>query len=192
MLQVFVDTRDVPSALSIGGSGTRTIPASTLKQMRYRVQRLRRIYGLMADDVCDLQQDLHLHVFQALVRYDPRRATLTGYLRGVLDLWYQSQCRSLRSRSQRRRHLHANRHSDGDDSTASHRFRSYMDEVDTRIELAHTIQRLPDDLRRIANCLLEGMTAIEIAETLGIHRGSVHRMIHQLRPHFGAFCSKAG
>lgn len=159
------------------------LPDLTLRQMKFRTERLGRLYSLDADQVADLWQELATEIVRALRRFDPRIASRSTFMKGVMNIWYRQKCKQLR-----REAVTLGRvvslppfGTEGFDY-ADPRERG-MSEVDTRLDLADRIADLPEDLFSLARDLLAGKSVPEIAAERGVHRGTVNRLVLQLRAH---------
>jgi DNA-directed RNA polymerase specialized sigma24 family protein len=160
-------------------SGTAAFPPLTLRQMKFRTERLGRLYTLAADQVADLWQELAAEIVRALRRFDPAIASRTTFMKGVMNLWYRQKCRQLRREAVVRDRVVPlpPLGTEGMDFAD----RGGLDEVDARLDLADRIADLPQDLFALARDLLAGKSVPEIAAERGVHRGTVNRLVLQLR-----------
>lgn len=159
------------------------LPDLTLRQMKFRTERLGRLYSLSTDQVADLWQELAAEIVRALRRFDPTIASRTTFMKGVMSLWYRQKCRQLRRDAETLARVVSlpTLGTEGFDY-ADPRERG-ISEVDTRLDLADRIADLPQDLFALARDLLAGKSVPEIAAERGVHRGTVNRMVLQLRVH---------
>lgn len=159
------------------------LPDLTLRQMKFRTERLGRLYTLTADQVADLWQELAAELLRALRRFDPTIASRTTFMKGVMNLWYRQKCKQLRREAATLGRVVSlpPLGTEGFDY-ADPRERG-ISEVDARLDLADRIADLPHDLFALARDLLAGKSVPEIAAERGVHRGTVNRLVLQLRVH---------
>lgn len=164
-------------------SGSAAFPPLTLRQMKFRTERLGRLYTLTTDQVADLWQEVATEIVRALRRFDPTIASRTTFMKGVMNLWYRQKCKQLRREAETLGRVVSlpPLGTEGFDY-ADPRERG-ISEVDTRLDLADRIADLPQDLFALARDLLAGKSVPEIAAERGVHRGTVNRMVLQLRVH---------
>ena len=159
------------------------LPDLTLRQMKFRTERLGRIYSLATDQVADLWQELAAEIVRALRRFDPTIASRTTFMKGVMNLWYRQKCKQLRREAKWRARLEPLPPFGSESAEYVERRRSAVCEVDLRLDIESAINRLPDDLLPIARDLLCGKLIPEIAAARGVHRGTMNRIVLQLRVH---------
>ncbi len=150
----------------------------TERRIRYRADRLARVFGLSPHDADDLYQDLYLEVWKALPRHQPGRGSLDAFTRGVMDLWYCQRARELR-RANREPAVSAIGVSESNEAYVDPCAR-HVPAADVRLDLLPMIHNLPRGLTAIAGRLAES-TVREIATDLGVHRGTVYRAIQAIR-----------
>lgn len=159
------------------------LPELTLRQMRFRTERLGRLYSLTTDQVADLWQELAAEIVRALRRFDPTIASRTTFMKGVMNLWYRQKCKQLRRDAAVRDRLVPLPALGTEGMDFADRRLGGVAEVDARLDLADRIADLPQDLFALAQDLLAGKSVPEIAAERGVHRGTVNRMVLQLRVH---------
>ncbi|MBX3378416.1 MAG: sigma-70 family RNA polymerase sigma factor [Phycisphaeraceae bacterium] len=159
------------------------LPDLTRRQMKFRTERLGRLYTLTTDQVADLWQDLATEIVRALRRFDPAIASRTTFMKGVMNIWYRQKCKQLRREAETLGRVVSlpPLGTEGFDYADS-RERGISD-VDTRLDLADRIADLPEDLFALVRDLLAGKSVPEIAAERGVHRGTVNRLVLQLRVH---------
>lgn len=159
------------------------LPELTLRQMKFRTERLGRLYTLTTEQVEDLWQELAAEIVRAMRRFDPTIASRTTFMKGVMNLWYRQKCKQFRREAKTLARVVSlpPLGTEGFDY-ADLRERG-ISEVDTRLDLADRIADLPQDLFALARDLLAGKSVPEIAAERGVHRGTVNRMVLQLRAH---------
>lgn len=168
-------------------SGPTAFPSLTVRQMQFRTERLGRLYSLCPDRVSDLRQELETELVRAMRRFNPALASQTTFMKGVMNLWYQQQCRTLRREAETLARVVAlpPLGTEGFDY-ADHRERGIR-EVDLRLDLAARIAQLPADLLALARDLLAGKSVPAIAAERGVHRGTVNRLVLRLRAELAEF-----
>ncbi|MFZ2873202.1 MAG: hypothetical protein WAZ94_01820 [Phycisphaerales bacterium] len=157
------------------------LPDLTLRQMKFRTERLGRLYTLTTDQVADLWQELAAEIVRALRRFDPTIASRTTFMRGVMNLWYRQKCKQLRRDAAVRDRLVPLPALGTEGMDFADRSLGGVAEVDARLDLADRIADLPQNLFALARDLLAGKSVPEIAAERGVHRGTVNRMVLQLR-----------
>jgi DNA-directed RNA polymerase specialized sigma24 family protein len=140
----------------------------------FRASRLRRLFRLTGHDEEDLRQDAWADVVRAAKKHDPSRAPLLAYLRRCLDKWYACTARRLRAAAKRA-------------VTVDHEFvDSIHDQSDvaacasTRLDAIELLSRLPPHVAALALAAADSSVA-EAAREAGIHRGTAHRWLKQVR-----------
>lgn len=143
---------------------------------RYATPLLRLAYGLLgsADDAEDVVQDVFVGLPLALARYEERGA-FAGWLK---QLTTRTALMHLRRRATQR--------TDRLDPDAFDGHHARADHVLERIDLENAIASLPEPLRVVfVLSRIEQLTHDEIADVLGIRRGTsevrLHRAIRRLR-----------
>lgn len=159
------------------------LPDLTLRQMKFRTERLGRLYSLFPDQVADLRQELAAEIVRALRRFDPTIASRTTFMKGVMNLWYRQKCKQLRREAAARDRLVPLPPPGTEGRDFADRRLGGVAEVDARLDLADRIADLPQDLFALARDLLAGKSVPEIAAERGVHRGTVNRLVLQLRVH---------
>lgn len=162
-------------------SGRTAFPSLTVRQMEFRTKRLGRLYSLVPDQIDDLQQELAAEIVRALRRFDPTIASRTTFMKGVMNLWYRQKCKQLRREVAARDRLLALPPLGTEGIDFADRRPSGVAEVDARLDLAERVADLPRDLLALARDLIAGKSVPEIAAERGVHRGTVNRLVLQLR-----------
>jgi len=152
----------------------------TQRRIRYRADRLARVFRLSIEDREDLAQDLSFEVIRAMGRHDPARSSAATFSRRVMDRWYKHTARQLRSRRKRSPVFvplpdRVSQSPDIEDRRANH-----VAESDLRMDLEPMLQALPRELGELAD-QLKSKTVAEIADDCGVHRGTGYRRVKQLR-----------
>ena len=163
------------------------LPDLTLRQMKFRTERLGRLYTLTTDQVADLWQELAAEIVRALRRFDPTIASRTTFMKGVMNLWYRQKCKQLRREAAVRERLVPLPPLGTEGMDFADRRLGGVTEVDARLDLADRIADLPQDLFALARDLLAGRSVPEVAAERRVHRGTVNRMVLQLRVHLADF-----
>lgn len=144
--------RSRPALTSPIGRGSAAFPPLTLRQMKFRTERLGRLYSFTIDQVADLA-GWQPRSRPQLRRFDPTIASRTTFMKGVMNLWSGRSAGNFAA--MRRRWLGWCRCPLGTEGFdyADPRERG-MSEVDTRLDLADRIADLPQDLFALARDLL--------------------------------------
>ncbi|QYU68201.1 hypothetical protein J4558_25775 [Leptolyngbya sp. 15MV] len=125
-----------------------------------------------------------MHITRAMARFDPALASRATYCKGVISKWYNEKCIQLRREAAWRKRLEPMPPFDTDVAGFAEPGDGVADEVAMRLDIHDAIDRLPANLLPIARDLLCGKSVADIAASLGMHRGSVYRLIEQIRVHF--------
>lgn len=160
---------------------------STNKCIRWRSNRLTRKFRLSSHDREDLYQSMTLDVVRAMHKYDPARSSPETFVSRVLDKSYLHHARQLAGHRSRPQSVNFDpdmlssdpRRSGLEDSAASAE----------RAEVRHFTHLLPDNLAHLA-CQIGSWPVAEIANSIGVHRGTIYRQLKHLRPHFRSFGPK--
>lgn len=166
--------------------GPTAFPPLTVRQLEFRTQRLGRLFALQADQVADLRQELATEIVRAMRRFDPVLASRLTFMKSVMNLWYRQKCRQLRREAERRARIVPLPARGAEGVEFMDRRFGGVPEVDVRLDLAEHISRLPEALCQLARDLLAGKSVPEIAAERGVHRGTVHRGVLQLRARLAA------
>lgn len=152
----------------------------TERRIRYRADRIARIFRLSLDDRDDLRQELYLVVWEALSKYDPDRGSFDAFTRGVMDNWYRQTARGIRRSRERSPGFVPLPEGDAEASAFIDPAARHVVATDIRLDLVLRLGRLPRHLAEIARQRAD-MSAREIAEGRGVHRGTIHRAIQVIR-----------
>jgi len=158
-----------------------------LQQTALRASLLQRSFGFRADDWDDLRQDLALDCLRRLPRFDDSRGDWRGFIRGVV----RHHACVLASRQLRHWKLQPIA---GDGDTESQDGLSggveyaepaadFRPALELGLDAERVLEGLPEDLRRLAECLSEMPIAAVRRET-GLTLAQVNRRIRQIRAAF--------
>ncbi len=153
----------------------------TERRIRYRADRLARIFRLSLDDRDDLRQELYLVVWAALPKYVPDRGSLDAFTRGVMDNWYRHTAREVRRSRERDPGVVPLPERDTEATAFIDPAARHVEATDIRLDLLPRLARLPRELAEIALQRGAGLSAREIADERGVHRGTIHRAIQVIR-----------
>lgn len=162
-------------------SGLSAFPSLTVQQIRFRTDRLGRLFALSTEEIADLRQEIAAEITRAMRRFNPAIASQTTYCKGVMNLWYGNKCKQLRREAKWRARLEPLPPFGSESAEYVERRRSAASEVDLRLDIESAIARLPGELLPVARDLLCGKSIPEIAAARGVHRGTVNRIVLQLR-----------
>lgn len=155
------------------------VPEITQRQIEYRASRLRDVLGLNHTDYEDLVQDLTLEVLSAMRSYNPRRARVGTFTRGVLDNAYKARLRGAERQRERRRTIGLDDLCDDGAALIHDERQDVQPAVDLRIEIDAALALLPAGMQELARGLMTH-GAREYAEMIGVHRGTVYRWRNEL------------
>ena len=153
----------------------------TERRIRYRADRIARIFRLLPDDRDDLLQELYLVVWEALSKYDPDRGSLDAFTRGVMDNWYRQTAREIRRSRERDPGFVPLPDRDAEATAFIDPAARHVEAADIRLDLLPRLDRLPRELAEVALQRGAGLSAREIADERGVHRGTIHRAIQIIR-----------
>jgi hypothetical protein len=165
------------------------LDATARDLIRGKARQVARRAGLTRSDLSDLEQDLALHVWTRLNKFDPARQADRGAF--VRMLVAHATATILRGRVRRARRAPASldaalcqagdRPAEPIDAGSSRR----EAETALALDVAAVLAVLPGDLRRVAEALrTRSVTAA--ARDLGLSRGAVYRRLGYLRRAFAA------
>jgi RNA polymerase sigma-70 factor (ECF subfamily) len=146
--------------------------------IRRKARKLMRRGGFSSNDLPDLEQDLSLHLLQRMAAFDPRRGDWTAFVAAVVTAWGANL---LRTRHAAKRDYRRNRPllaasqscQPGDD----------LEQLELQLDVQQGLQRLPEDLRPIAE-RLQHFTIAELARALGVPRTTLYEQIKRIRRRF--------
>lgn len=150
------------------------------QRANYHAERLARQYHLKANDKEDIRQELLLRVHRKQRGYDPRRSSPHTFTSRAFDwaaAWIE---RDLCQDRRRARRLWAVRRRLIQRASWQRGPCPPPGAKTAMTELLEAIDRLPDDQRELAMCLMTG-TPTQVARTLGVNRSTVYRRRDQLR-----------
>ncbi len=153
----------------------------TERRIRYRADRIARIFRLSLHDRDDLRQELYLVVWEALSKYDPSRGSLDAFARGVMNNWYRQKAREIRRSRKRDPGFVSLPERDAEATAFIDPAARHVEATDLCLDLLPRLAALPRDLADIALARGTGMSAREIADERGVHRGTIHRAIQVIR-----------
>jgi len=152
------------------------------RHVRWRSNRLARLFRLSYHDREDLHQSMALDLVKAMHRYDPARASRNTFASRVLDKSYMHHARRLARASSCPNAIYC----DPNMLIRDRRRSDYHDDQipqSDRAEVRQLVHLLPIHLANLA-CQITSRSVIEIAESNGVHRGTIYRQLRKLRPHF--------
>ncbi len=146
--------------------------------IRRKARKLMRRGGFSSSDLPDLEQDLSLHLLQRMSAFDPRRGDWAVFVTVVITSW---GAKLLRTRFAAKRDYRRNRPlltasqscQPGDD----------LEQLELLLDVQQALQRLPGDLRPIAE-RLQHITIAELACALGVPRTTLYEQIKRIRRRF--------
>jgi len=157
----------------------------TWRLIRRKARRLLRRPGFRASDRDDLEQQFALAVWSGLERFDPAVGREGALVTTILRRTAASLIRQRLALRRRAVSLPLCDPEEDDDEAA---YLAYDDgheqAVDTRHDVTAMIEKLPPDLRAIADQLKRASVS-EAARNLKISRATICRKISELRARFG-------
>jgi RNA polymerase sigma factor (sigma-70 family) len=179
-----------------------TLDAYAVSSIKQHARQLIRKPGFAADDLPDVRQDLSIHLWEQLPKFDPARGKLTTFIDRVVahkaaDLLEarQAACRGCRLRIDSLSDTGPD--DDGEEACLEERaevdaLRSqqglsqdpFEQRVQLRVDLLRALARLTPDQADLCRRLLEGATLSGAATDLGVSRGTLYESVHQIRAIF--------
>jgi RNA polymerase sigma factor (sigma-70 family) len=157
--------------------------------VRFHTRQLARRLDLNLSDTEDVRQDLFLELTRAFRRYDPSLSSPATFASRVLDKATLNIARNTRSRRGFvLRNLDISQLDQLFCEISGLRQNNAEHHLDLNADVRHVMYLLPDGLVQLA-CELMVRSPSQIARRLGIHRGTVCRRIHHLRPYFAGLTS---
>lgn len=146
--------------------------------IRRKAGKLMRRCGFSRSDLPDLEQGMSLHLLQRMSAFDPRRGDWTAFVAAVVTAW---GAKLLRTRYAAKRDYRRNRPllaasqscQQGDD----------LEQLELQLDVQQALQRLPEDLRPIAE-RLQHLSIAELARELGVPRTTLYESIKRIRGRF--------
>ena len=195
----------------------RAFSRRTVKHIQLTARRLARLPGFSRSDIPDIEQDLALAAWKALPRFDPSHASIDTFVDRVLGavVGMLERRRERQKRDHRREAysidemMDAKRAAEAEGGDAVPPLeaevhdlrlgRDYADEAHRaglRLDVAQILERLPADLRAVAEMLMDGQSLVQVARALGIPRQTLQgremaALRHAFRD-FGDFAKSLG
>jgi len=171
--------------------------------IRVKARQLVGTAGFTTSDVADIEQELRIELLLRLPKFDPQKATYNTFVSCLVG---RKCAKLIRHRMRELRDYRRNCCSlddvvvDGDGSFTARaetmdrdetdirtdkRARSREEQAQLRSDVGFALAALPDDLRALAECVMNTPTLTKAAKQLGMHRSALYEAIDQLRSHFG-------
>jgi DNA-directed RNA polymerase specialized sigma24 family protein len=166
----------------------RALDPATGDLIRAKARQVAHRAGLTRSDLPDLEQDIALHVWQRLGRFDPAKADRGPFLRMLVA---HAVATALRGRVRRARRAPAAldaalRAGGGGPAEPADRGASRRaEEAALALDVAAVLASLPPRLRRVAESL-QARSVAAAARELGLTRAAVYRRLGELRAAFAA------
>jgi RNA polymerase sigma-70 factor (ECF subfamily) len=169
--------------------------------IRCKARQLVGKAGFTSDDIEDIEQELRTDLLERLPKYDPDKAAQTTFVARIITRKISKMIRhrTAEMRDYRRESFSINEEIDDgqgektprsdtidDDEVemrCGRRSNTRQEEMDLHLDLSLVMSRLPDDLRRIAESLLD-VSVSETSRILGIPRSSIYDALDRMRPYF--------
>lgn len=165
-------------------AATATLDPTTRELIRRKAHQVVRRGGFSPSDLADVEQDLTLHVWDRLGRFDPARAEREVFVRMLVGHAAATALRGRRRRSRPAELPLAAAVAGGDAEPVDPR--SWPGPRDARVrvlDVGAVLAALPADLRRVARALSTRSIAAA-ARHLGISRAALYRRLGHLRAAF--------
>jgi RNA polymerase sigma-70 factor (ECF subfamily) len=174
---------------------------SVAKDIIHRKARyLRRRGGFSRNDLPDLEQELSRHLLKRTPAFDPHKADWAVFAAAVVTAWganllrarYAAKrdyrrnqalpARTEASEGERREPVEMLRQHEHDARLGRHR-PSEQEQLELKLDVQEALQRLPEDLRSIAE-RLQHISIAELAHELGMPRTTLYELIERIRRRF--------
>lgn len=167
--------------------------------IRYTARRLIGKCGFTQDDEEDLVQELTIHVWRQLPKYDAGRASLKTFITKIVNNRASvlvAKAAAVKRDARRVSHSLNEPIAPGDPDSSEHvdalsgdeyaarlgaRHTPLLDLLDMRIDLDKISGRLPVPLQRVLEFLLSDTPVDEIARELSVHRSTVYERLTAIR-----------
>ncbi len=159
-----------------------------LAQIQYRGRRFAVLFGLSDDQLDDLKQEMAVAILKAFKKFDEKRSHRKTFTNLVLNWFIRNTVqKEIRQRKRAREVplVHddpVNRYSQIINDPRQGEL-SEIGQLELRMDLAFLMTKLPPDLQRTCQ-LLQDYSPSEVAENLGVHRGTIYRQINEIRELF--------
>lgn len=149
-------------------------------QIQYRLDRLKKLFKLRADDLEDVHQSLLLAVISGIRQYCPEKGGWRTYITAICDNCYCHHLRRLEAQAR----LAVKNTAKLEDMDEDHDLTpGYLQDNDTPIDVASIISTLSPDLAQITE-LLKKYSPAEISRMLNLGKATVARRIEKIKKHF--------
>ncbi len=170
--------------------------------IRVKARQLIGTAGFTRSDVEDVEQEMRLELLLRLPKFDPARASYNTFVNCVTERKCAKLIRHRRQemRDYQRRSCSLDDRVEGAyggtvaraetvdqdelDIRTDKRGRSREEQNQLRTDVSFALSKLPDDLRRIAECVMGTRTLVEAARQLGMQRTTFYKALGRLQAHF--------
>lgn len=168
----------------------------TMYLIKKKVYELVGKVGYSESDREDLEQELLLHLFENMHRFNPDKGMRSTFVDRVISnkLAHFIESRKCIKRGLGRKmsleFLREDAEEPGELSNADYcariggNFCGHEERVDLRIDIERAMKALPDPLREVAERLMDLEKIDEISSHMGIHRSTVYEHIKLIRKRF--------
>ena len=150
--------------------------------IRHKAKQIVGNYGFTRDDEDDLRQELAAHVIDGMRHHDPSRASSRTFADRIITSKLANIIEHATAKKRDRRKERAI--DDASDSVWLDEDRS-REQIDTATDVRQAMERLPEDLRQVAQLLSEH-TEAEVIRRSGYSREQVRRMRREIQTLFRA------
>jgi RNA polymerase sigma-70 factor (ECF subfamily) len=168
--------------------------------IRRKARYLSRRGGFSPSDLSDLEQELSLHLLKRAPTFDPRKADWKAFVGAVVTAWganlLRARCAAKRDYRRTRPSSARTETSDAESwkqaeplSQQAHDPRlgrhrpGEQEQLDLKIDVQEALQRLPEQLRAVAE-RLQHVSIAELAREMGIPRTTLYELIERIRWRF--------
>jgi RNA polymerase sigma factor (sigma-70 family) len=170
--------------------------------IRVKARQLVGTAGFTTSDVADIEQELRVELLLRLPKFDPQKATYNTFVTRIVE---GKAAKLVRHRMRELRDYRRNCCSlddvveDGDgcfvaraetmdrdetDIRTDKRARTREEQAQLQTDVAFALETLPDDLRAVAECVMESATLAEATKKLGMPRMTLYGALERLRRQF--------
>ncbi|GIW90020.1 MAG: hypothetical protein KatS3mg109_0452 [Pirellulaceae bacterium] len=152
--------------------------------IRRKVNQLIGRAGFTSQDCEDLEQELIVRLLQSLPLFDPAQSHRNVFVTTVVE---RAAAMILRERRAKKRGngvvLSLDQEEAGDATEPADPHRSHVEQVDLATDLAEVLDKLPEDLRNLAE-QLKYRSLSQVARDMAVARSTLQRQVQRLRQYF--------
>ncbi|MFO7900006.1 MAG: sigma-70 family RNA polymerase sigma factor [Planctomycetota bacterium] len=167
--------------------------------IRVKARQLIGTAGFTSSDVEDIEQELRLELLLSLPKFDPSKASYRTFVTRLVDgkvaklvRYHLQEMRDYRRKACSLDELVEDADGcvttwaetidrDETDIRVDRRGRTRAEDAQLQTDVALVLETLPDDLREVAECVMESATLAEAAKKLGMPRTTLYGALERLR-----------